>query len=173
MVSDQRQRTALPDVDLSGSASFEDFVEAEAPRVFAALRLVCGGRAEAETVMLEAFMDVWDRWDRVRASGDGPADLFRTAMSTYQSRLRSDEPVRRKRPFASPDPIEELEASDDMLVALDALTPQERFSLVLMDLFGYPSRDVGELMGVKGSRVRTFASHGRAGLRKRLEQTHG
>jgi RNA polymerase sigma-70 factor (ECF subfamily) len=173
MVSDQRQHTALPDVDLSSSASFEDLVEAEAPRIFAALRLVCGSRPEAEAVMLDAFMDVWDRWDRVRAAGDGPADLFRTAMSTYQKRLNSEEPPRRRRVFAPPDPIEATEASDEMLVALDALKPQERFSLVLMDLFGYPSREVGELMGIKASRVRTFASHGRAELRRRLEPARG
>jgi RNA polymerase sigma-70 factor, ECF subfamily len=173
VVSDQRQREALPDVDLSSSASFEDFVEAEAPRIFAALRLVCGDRAEAEAVMLDAFMDVWDRWDRVRATGDGSADLFRTAMSTHQKRLGSDEPSRRRRSSASPGPVEALEASDEMLMALDTIKPQERFSLVLMDLFGYPSRDVGDLMGVKASTVRSFASRGRAELRKRLELVDG
>src|SRR5215212_7321274 len=60
VVSDQRQRTA-PDIDLSSSASFEDVVEAESGRIFAALRLVAGDRREAETLMLDAFMDVWDR----------------------------------------------------------------------------------------------------------------
>jgi RNA polymerase sigma-70 factor, ECF subfamily len=173
VVSDQRQRTALPDVDLSSSASFEDLVEAEAPRIFAALRLVTGDRAEAESVMLDAFMQLWDRWDRVRATDDAAGDLFRTAMGMYQKRLSSEEPARRRRPFASPDPIEELEARDEMLVSLDALDPEERFSLVLMDLFGYPSRDVGELLGMRASKVRTLASHGRAELRRRLEASHG
>jgi RNA polymerase sigma factor (sigma-70 family) len=173
VVSDQRQRSALPDVDLSSSASFENLVEAEAPRVFAALRLVAGNRAEAEAVMLDAFMQVWDRWDRVRAAGDAAGEVFRTAIAMYRKRLTSEQPVRRSRPFASPDPAAVLEARDEMLVALDALEPDERFSVVLMDLYGYPSKDVGELLGVRAARVRTLASHGRAELRRRLGQTDG
>ena len=173
MVSDQRQRAAPPEVDLTGSASFEDFVGAEAPRIFAALRLIAGNRAEAEDLMLDAFMQVWDRWDRVRASDDAPAEIFRTAMSLYQRRLGSEEPVRRRKAAPRFDPIAAREARDEMLVALDHLTPAERLSVVLMDLFGYPSKDVGELMGIRASQVRTLASHGRTELRRRLGESHG
>jgi RNA polymerase sigma-70 factor (ECF subfamily) len=173
VVSDQRQRTAQPDIDLSSSASFEDAVEAESGRIFAALRLVTGDRAEAETLMLDAFMDVWDRWDRVRASGDAAGELFRTAIAMYQRRLASDGPLRRRRAFESDDPIAQLEAADEMLVALDGLEPKERLSLVLMDLYGYPSKEVGELMGLRAADVRAYASHGRAELRRRLGNGHG
>jgi RNA polymerase sigma factor (sigma-70 family) len=167
VVSDQRERTA-PHLDLSSSASFEDAVEAEAGRIFAALRLVAGDRAEAETLMLDAFTDVWDRWDRVRASGDAAGELFRTAIALYQRRLASDGPIRRRKPLPESDPITELEASDDMLVALDALQPKERLSLVLMDLYGYPSKEVGDLMGIRAADVRAYASHARTELRRRL-----
>lgn len=173
MVSYQRQRAALPDVDLSGPASFEDFVGAESPRVFAALRLIAGNRAEAEDLMLDAFMQVWDRWDGVRTSEDAPTEIFRTAMNLYQKRLSSEEPVQRRKPAPEWDPTAALEASDEMLVALDLLEPPERLSLVLMDLFGYPSKEVGELMGIRASQVRTLASHGRAELRRRLGEPDG
>jgi RNA polymerase sigma factor (sigma-70 family) len=173
VVSDQRQREALPDVDLSPSASFEDFVGAEAPRVFAALRLVAGGRAEAEDLLLDALMQVWDRWDRVRVTDDAPGDLFRTAMSLYQARLSAEEPADTYDLPAVAAPIAQLEASDEMLVALDRMDPPERLSVVLMDLFGYPSKEVGELMGVRASRVRSFAHHGRAELRRRLGEADG
>ena len=167
MVSDQRQRTA-PEVDLTSSATFEDVVEAESQRIFAALRLVAGDRGEAEALMLDAFMDVWDRWDRVRAAGDAAGELFRTAIGMYQRRLASQGRVRRRKSSPANDPVVELELADDVLVALDALEPRERLSLVLMDLFGYPSREVGELMGIRAADVRAFASHGRAELRRRL-----
>jgi RNA polymerase sigma factor (sigma-70 family) len=173
MVSDQRQRAALPDVDLSGSASFEDFVAAEAPRVFAALRLVAGERAEAEDLLLDAFMQIWDRWDRVRVSEDAPGEIFRTAIGLYLKRLTSEEPARRRKPPSPGDPIQAREANDEMLVALDHLDSSERLSLVLMDLFGYASKDVGELMGIRASQVRTLASHGRAQIRLRLGAKHG
>jgi RNA polymerase sigma-70 factor (ECF subfamily) len=172
VVSDQRERTA-PDIDLSASASFEDVVEAESGRIFAALRLVAGDRAEAESLMLDAFMDVWDRWDRVRASGDAAGELFRTAISMYQRRLAFESHLRRRKPPPADDPIVQLEAGDEMLVALDALEPKERLSLVLMDLYGYPSREVGELMGIRAADVRAYASHGRAELRRRLENGDG
>lgn len=173
MVSDQRQREAPPDVDLSGPASFEDFVGAEAPRVFAALRLVAGGRAEAEDLLLDALTQVWENWDRVRVTEDAPGDLFRTAMSLYQKRLSAEEPPRRRDLPTVPAPIAQLEASDEMLVALDRMDPPERLSVVLMDLFGYPSKDVGELMGIRASQVRSLAHHGRDELRHRLGEADG
>ena len=172
MVSDQRQRTVLPDVDLSGPASFEDFVGEQTPRVFGALRLIAGSRAEAEDALLEAFMQIWDRWDRVRASDDAAGEIFRTAVSVYQKRLTAEEPIHRRPPSTTPDPIVELEATDEMLVALDALDPAERLSVVLMDLFGYPSKDVGDLLGIGAKQVRTLASHGRAQLRRHLGEPH-
>jgi RNA polymerase sigma-70 factor (ECF subfamily) len=173
VVSDQRQRTA-PDIDLSSSASFEDVVEAESGRIFAALRLVAGDRREAETLMLDAFMDVWDRWDRVRASGDAAGELFRTAIAMYQRRLASDATARRRRkPFPASDPLVELEKADAILVALDTLEPKERLSLVLMDIYGYPSKEVGELMGIRAADVRAYASHGRAELRRQLGNGDG
>jgi RNA polymerase sigma-70 factor (ECF subfamily) len=173
MVSDQRQREALPDVDLSGPASFEDFVGAEAPRVFAALRLVAGGRAEAEDLLLDALMQVWDRWDRVRQTDDAPGDLFRMAMSLYQTRLSAEAPARAHDLPVVATPIARIEASDEMLVALDHMDPPERLSVVLMDLFGYPSKDVGDLMGIRASRVRSLAHHGRQELRRRLSEADG
>ena len=167
-MSDQRQQMALPDVDLGSSASFEDFVEAQAPRIFAALRLVAGDRAEAEALMLDAFMQIWDRWDRVRESADAAGELFRTAMGMYQRRLASEESAPRRRSRRPSDGIVQLESADETLAALDALDPNERLSLVLMDLFGYPSKEVGELMGIRASDVRMYASQGRAELRRRV-----
>ena len=158
VVSDQRQRTVLPDVDLSGPASFEDFVGEQTPRVFGALRLIAGSRAEAEDALLEAFMQIWDRWDRVRASDDAAGEIFRTAVAVYQKRLTDEEPIHRRPPSTTPDPIVELEATDEMLVALDP--------------FGYPSKDVGDLLGIGAKQVRTLASHGRAQLRRHLGEPH-
>ena len=46
-------------------ASFEAFFEAEHERLFRALYLVTGNAQEAEELMQDAFVAVWERWDRV------------------------------------------------------------------------------------------------------------
>src|SRR5262245_4014410 len=47
--------------------TFDDFFAAERTRLFGALAVMSGNRAEAEEVMQEAFLRVWERWDRVAA----------------------------------------------------------------------------------------------------------
>lgn len=66
---------------------FEDFYEIEHARLFGTLCLVTGDRAEAD-VMQEAFVRVWERWDRVSALADPAGYLYRTAFNVFRSRLR-------------------------------------------------------------------------------------
>jgi DNA-directed RNA polymerase specialized sigma24 family protein len=56
---------------LAGHAPrFEEFYESTFRRVFTALCLVTGDRYEAEEVAQEAFLRVFERWDRVGALDD-------------------------------------------------------------------------------------------------------
>ena len=61
-----------PDVGERTARSFEDLVEAEKAGLFGALCLITRDRYEAEDVMQEAFLKVWERWDRV-GNMDDPA----------------------------------------------------------------------------------------------------
>jgi RNA polymerase sigma-70 factor, ECF subfamily len=45
--------------------AFEEFYETERERLFRALLLVTHDSAEAEDLMQEAFVRMWERWDRV------------------------------------------------------------------------------------------------------------
>src|SRR5205823_649439 len=79
--------------DVAGEAeptppTFEEFVESESARLFRALYLVTGSRHEAEEVMQDAFLAVWERWGRVGAMEDPTGYLFRTAMNAFRKRLR-------------------------------------------------------------------------------------
>ena len=49
-------------------ASFEEFFEVERDRVFGMLELMTGDRSEAEEIAQDAFVAVWERWDRVRGN---------------------------------------------------------------------------------------------------------
>ena len=50
--------------------SFEDFYEATYRRLYTALCLVTGNRHEAEDIMQETFLRVFERWDRVSGVDD-------------------------------------------------------------------------------------------------------
>jgi hypothetical protein len=60
-------------VDLA--PSFEEFYDANFRRLYTALGLVTGNRHEAEEIAQDAFVRVFERWDRVglvvRADGSG------------------------------------------------------------------------------------------------------
>ena len=67
---------------------FEDFFEDTHARLFAALCLVTGDRHEAEEIMQDAYLRVWERWDRVAAMEEPAGFLFRTAMNLFRKRYR-------------------------------------------------------------------------------------
>src|SRR5207249_2647958 len=70
------------------AANFEAFFEAEHLRMFRALWLLTRSRHEAEELMQDAFLKVWERWDRVSGLSDPEGYLYRTAMNLFRSRLR-------------------------------------------------------------------------------------
>jgi RNA polymerase sigma factor (sigma-70 family) len=151
------------------ASSFELFVDAESARFHGALRLLTRDRAEAEDLMQEALLRVWERWEHVRALDDPTGYLYRTAMNLHRKRLRRAAVAIRhaiSRPHR--DELDEIESRDTVLRALATLSPRQRMSLVLMDLLDYSSEDAARLMGVKATTVRVLASQGRAALRDNL-----
>ena len=66
--------------------AFEAFLEAERVRLFGALYLLTGSSEEAEEVLQEAFIAIWERWDRIRGMEDPAGYLYRTAMNRHRSR---------------------------------------------------------------------------------------
>lgn len=149
------------------ASSFERFVEAESARFHGALRLLTRDRAEAEDLMQDALLKVWERWGNVRSLDDPTGYLYRTAMNLYRKRLRRAAVVLRHavRPRPARDHLDEVESRDLVLRALATLSPRQRMSLVLTDLLGYPSEEAGKLMGVKPTTVRALVSQGRSALR--------
>src|SRR3954453_79889 len=74
--------------DLEASRTFEAFYEAEARILFRRLWLVTGNRAEAEELMQDAFLSVWQRWGHVGGMDDPVGYLSRTAMNLFRKRYR-------------------------------------------------------------------------------------
>jgi len=155
---------------LDRTGDFEELVQAEHPRLYGALWLITRDRGEAEDVTQEAFLRVWERWDRVRGMDDPAGYLYRTALNVYRQRIRrASVAIRRAVGLgARRDEFAEVETRDQVLRALGNLTQRQRVSLVLVDLLGYSSEEAGHLMGIKAATVRVLASQGREALRRNL-----
>ena len=148
---------------------FEDFFGSEHARLFGALCLVTGDRNEAEEIMQDAFLRMWERWDRVSGLDDPSAYLFRTAMNVFRNRYRRAAlGVRRTLSMApSEDAFATVEDRDVVVRALRALTPDQRAAVVLTGYVGLTSEEAGKLLGMKAGTVRTLATRARAAIREK------
>jgi DNA-directed RNA polymerase specialized sigma24 family protein len=56
---------------------FEESFDDEHERLFKALYFVTGSRQDAEEIMQDAFMKLWERWDQIGRISDPTGYLFR------------------------------------------------------------------------------------------------
>ena len=164
---------SIPEI-VSEPQSFEDFFEAESPALFTRLCLITGNRHEAEDVMQDAFLSLFERWDRVRDMEDPPVYLYRTAFHGFRRRSRRTALAVRRTVGLVP-AVDEFAAADDRQVVSQALarvTRRQRTALVLTELLGYGSEDAGRMMGVRASTVRALATQGRSKMREVLGSGH-
>ena len=165
---------ASPEVEAAQpTRDFEDLVHTEHEALYGALCLIVRDRSEAEDVMQEAFLKVWELWDRVREMDDPTGYLYRTALNMYRKRIRRASVAIRRTIGLGPsrDSLADVEARDAVVRALGALTPRQRESIVLVDLLDYSSEEAGQLMGIKAATVRVLASQGRAALKQNAGET--
>jgi RNA polymerase sigma-70 factor (ECF subfamily) len=158
--------------DLRIALTFDEFFEMERGRLFRALLLITRDSAEAEDLMQEAFVRVWERWDRVGTLDDPVGYLFKTAMNIHRSALRRAMAAARRavRPPAEDDPFESVIERDEAVRSIATLTPRQRAALVVTELLGYSSEEAGTILGVRSGTVRMLASQARAALKERKER---
>jgi RNA polymerase sigma-70 factor (ECF subfamily) len=149
---------------------FEDFFLAEHDRLYRALCLVTGSRDEAEEVLQDAFLRLWERWDRIRDVDDPRAYLYRTAMNAFRSRYRSASRRMKRVITARPpdDAFALIEERDVVVRALRQLIPQQRAAIVLTGLLDYTSEEAGRMLGMKASTVRALSTRAREAMRTKV-----
>jgi RNA polymerase sigma factor (sigma-70 family) len=113
-----------PSEGLQASLTFEELFESERGRLFRALLLVTHDSMEAEDLMQEAFVRVWERWDRIGQIDDPVGYLYKTALNLYRSALRRALTAAKRsvRPPTGRDPLDEVSARDEAVRSLAALT---------------------------------------------------
>jgi RNA polymerase sigma-70 factor (ECF subfamily) len=156
------------------ATTFEEFFALERDRLFGLLFLVTGDRADAEELAQDAFLAVWERWDRVGGLESPAAYLTRTAMNLFRKRYRRAEVLRRILPLARTDNDEPAADTHLMLSeALRVLSPRQRAALVLTELLGYSADEAGRILRVERSTIGALKYQGRAALRKDQDPTDG
>lgn len=122
--------------------------------------------------MQDAFLKLFERWDRVRAMEDATGYLYVTAFNVFRKRSRRAAlALRRSLGFAPS--TDEFAAADTRQVvaqALSKLTSRQRAALVLTELLDYDSEEAGRLLGVRASTIRALATQGRATMRRNVER---
>jgi RNA polymerase sigma-70 factor (ECF subfamily) len=166
-----RRLVQAPDEDspelVGPPSSFEELFESERTRLFRALCLLTGNRNEAEELAQDAFVRVWERWDRVASMEDPAGYLYRTAMNGFRSRYRrSLVALRVSLSAPAPDAFREVEDREAVVRRLARLTRKQRAAVVLLDLLDFTSEEAGQILGMQPGAVRTQASRGRAELRR-------
>jgi RNA polymerase sigma factor (sigma-70 family) len=147
------------------SLDFEEFFRTEHVRLLRALFLVTGSAHEAEDLMQEAFVRVWERWSRVRSMDDPVGYLYRTAMNAFRSRARrAATAARRILTPGGTNPFDAIEAKDEAARALATLTRRQRLALVLTEYLGYSGEEAAAIMRVKPATVRVLSHQGRNAL---------
>src|SRR5262245_58938748 len=157
----------FPKERVEGWARFDTFFLEEHERLFKALYFITGNAADAEELMQEAFLKLWERWDRIDRIEDPTAYLFRGALNGFRMRVRRARVAsRRLIPVSeSHDPYDDVDLRQDIRQMLLGLPQRQRAALVLTEIFGYRSEQAAEILGIRPSTVRALASQGRAALR--------
>jgi RNA polymerase sigma-70 factor, ECF subfamily len=151
------------------SRSFEELFDSEHARLFGALCLVTGDRHEAEEIMQDAFLRVWERWDRISGLDDPQAYLFRTAMNVFRNRYRRAALAVRRTVSLAPteDAFATVEDRDVVVRTLRDLTSDQRAAVVLTAYVGLTSEEAGRALGMRAGTVRTLATRARAAIREK------
>lgn len=161
--------------DAAVPAEFEAFFLGHHADVFACFRLLARDASEAEEVAQEAFLRVWQRWDRVASMERPDGYLYRTAMNVWRSRRRRAAMALRR--LGNRDRSETLATTtteggmavvDDRDVvarALVSLPDRQRAAFVLTEGLELTSEEAGEAMGIAASTVRVLAGRARESLR--------
>jgi RNA polymerase sigma factor (sigma-70 family) len=147
--------------------SFEGLFLDVHDRLYRALYFITGSSADAEELMQDAFLKLWERWDRIENIDDPVAYLFRSALNGFRMRMRRTRMVaRRLMPVASNrDAFDDVNVREDVRRMLRGLPPRQRAAIVLTKIFGYSSEQAALIMRIRPTTVRALASQGRAALR--------
>jgi RNA polymerase sigma-70 factor, ECF subfamily len=159
---DRRRETS------ASPASFDELFLDVHDRLYRALYFITGSSTDAEDLMQDAFLKLWERWDRPDTIDDPVAYLFRIALNGVRMRARRARvAARRVLPAArARDPYDDVNLREDVRRMLRGIPARQRTAIVLTEIFGYSSAQAAQIMRIRPTTVRVLASQGRTALRE-------
>lgn len=174
----------------SASRAFEELLSEHLDALYGtALRLCNGRQADAEDLLQDAALRAFDGFDSLRREAAGKSWLFTILVRTHLNRVRS---VRRRPETLSSDldevAFEEALAAwhpaptpEELLLsrelrqriadALDGLEPDLRHVVHLVDVEGFPQREVARMLEIPEGTVASRLFRARRMLRDGLAPT--
>jgi RNA polymerase sigma-70 factor (sigma-E family) len=137
--------------------------------------VMLGDRPAAEDVVQEAFLGLYKRWGHLRSTASAPGYLRASVLNGCRMALRSR--VRRDDRTAGELPWESAEATAlvgeehrYLLLAIRALPPRQRETLVLRYYLDLSEEEIARSMGVRRGTVKSTTSRALAALGRRMEE---
>jgi len=142
-----------------------------------AYRLV-GDRHLMDDVLQEAYLKAFRALPSLRGTEALGSWLYRIVYNAAMDQLRRRRQVLpldevSDRPDPAPDPGEVAAGRQDLAAALDALPPQMRAAVILVDAEGMSYEEAGAIIGVPKGTVASRLSRAREVLRQSLGNTEG
>lgn len=139
---------------------FREFVRTTEPQLHRAFVAQLGWDRGREATA-EALAYAWEHWDKVMATSNPAGYLFRVGKTR----------IRRRKSRA----IFLREDDDDhwfepaLARALSALPERQRMAVILVHGYGWTSREVAEVTGVRVTTIQSHVERGLARLRSQLD----
>ena len=165
---EQTRGEAAP-VSAALSADFEDFLRAHERPILNYLWRMTGDEALAYDLTQEVFLRAWQRYSVISGYEQPRSWLFRVATNlalNHRKRASSHERPLEDAPTPSAsDPGSRLAESDLVRRTLMELPPKRRAALVLREVYGLSSAEVGKTLGMTGVAGRMALHRGREQFR--------
>ncbi len=161
-------------------AAYELLYRAHVGRIYALCLRMCRDRSEADELVQDVFVRVWERLGSFRGDSSFGTWLHRVAVNTVIESFRSKERWRQRLAGAvEPDEVpdaafQQLAGTDlDLERAIASLPPRARMVFVLHDVVGHKHREIAELTGTAVGTCKAHLHRARSLLRTALSQGPG
>lgn len=154
-----------------GKSNFDDLIAKYQNMVYRTAWRMLGDAAEAEDISQEVFLKLHSRLAEFEQQPNPSGWLYRVTVNQTLDRIRRRKPQSEPEDLASNAISPEASAIrqqqlDRLARLLQRLAPQERAALILRDLEGLNSREVGEILNVSEETVRSAIFRAKEKLRQ-------
>lgn len=152
--------------------AFEEILARFEGRALAIAHQMGASRADAEDIAQESFIKLFKHVGSYRGGRRFTAWFYRIVVNAARDHLRRSGPATEELPAEGQEPRAELQAGPEeyrrIRSALLQLSRREREVIVLRDLHGLGTWEVGRALGINPITVRRHAQRGRKRLRDLL-----